>query len=484
MNSLFKHIQKKAAKNLKKSFYRNKMRSFKTIILFMTAGGVVCAAFNGIKYIYQEYAVSTAYVSLTYPQITSSQYPDSSRFTYYDFISLDRINEAIEMMKKNGKYENYTAEELEDSFYLYAYLTGDVSSTVSEMRSMGNDFSYIANEYKITYTQPHDYKNSNIFKRIFTPDYSNEFLQALMTVNNNRIKQLYGGMGGFENLISSADMSDYDYSEKIGVYKNKIEAIVNYLNEMGNTSVGFVSEEHNKTLQDIISEYKMLSSNKLDGISSFIDASGLTKDKEVAINKLNINLENNNLKLKMYDDECKINEYAQSSYDHTFTENLIVVTNDEEKGLYQARPKTAFDTIVEQKHTAQENYVDKKQKVTELTDEITVFGKLNQDQTEYARLCSKCDELIKEFEEAFASLNTEASSVVSSYYNETNKDFLTSRVERKSVFTTGFMVQLGLDFCLGAVIMFIVYALLEITRNIKTQNNTRIKIKRFKEQSN
>jgi hypothetical protein len=191
----------------------------------MLVFGILASIAYFVKYAYVEYAVSRAHVVLNYPGIAESQYPDGSRFTYYDFTCDENLDEALKIMQSRGKYMNFTVDDIRDNFFIYSYLDGSAVSSVSAARSEGNDFSYVANEYKITFIQPHDYKNPSIIGMIFCRDDSKEFLQVLVDVNKAKIAQKLGGINGFKTLTDAPDEVNYDYIEEVNVFKTKETAL-------------------------------------------------------------------------------------------------------------------------------------------------------------------------------------------------------------------------------------------------------------------
>ena len=483
MNRGLDTIRKQTRKDIKKVFYRSRMHGFKLLVCLMLAGALVSSGLYALRYVYINYAVSRARISLTYPEITFSQYPDGSRFTYYDFIAPERLKEALVIMQDHGAYMHLTVDDIKDNFYVYSYMDGSVADTVSEVRSGGNDFSYVANEYKITFVQPHSHEGETFWERCFEQDRSSAFLRVLMQVNHAVIAREHSGANGFRSVVAFDDGSAYDYSERVDVYKNKIGAAVNYLSQLGRESSNdFISEKYDRTLQDLIGEYKILNSNKLDSISSFIDASGLCVDSEVATNKLNVNIESNTVKYLKYSDAFFINSYAQSAYDHTFTENLIVVTHDDNDGLYQARPKTAFDTVVTQKHEAKQNAVERQEKIRDLSADVALFGTVSGDPDEYGRLCDKCDELFTDFDAEYRALSEKAAKVVQQYLDEINEGYLHVQVEKKNIVSKEFLMKLAFVFCVGAVMVFIAYSTAVSIRDGRRQKAKARRLKRLREE--
>lgn len=448
------------AKRLKRAFYKGKITKFKRLTSIMLVAGLLASVFYFFRYAYLEYAVSRAEIVLTYPEIAQSRYPDGSRFTYYEFIDDARVEEALEIMRADGKYENFTAEDLRGKFYLYSYLDGSAVDTVSSVRSEGNDFSYVANEYKITFVQPHDYKNRNIIKKLFTPDYSDEFLKALVEVNRRKIAEQSGGINGFKSLTEVSNLDGYDYSEKLRIYKTKIYAIIEYLDYLNKKESGFVSSAYDMSIKDIEGKYDFLITNRLDGISNFIESSGISKDIELVSNKLNVNIENNTLKTNKYRDRAQINTFAMTNYDHTFTENLINVVQNKEYGLYQARPKTAFDTVVQQKHEAEEAVAEYTAKINEFNTELQRYSSIVQTPEEHSRLTQKCEELMAAFEAEYTELSQLAGEVVTEYYNAVNENYLSAKISKKGLFTEAFLVKMGISFLIGAMLAFVTVVLI------------------------
>lgn len=446
-------------KRLKKLSYIGRTTKFKRTIALMLAAGVVCSAGFFGKVVYSEYAAARANVVLTFPQIAQSEYPDESRFTYYDFISDDKLAEALEIMRKDGKYLHYSVDDLREKFYIYSMMESSASSAVSSQRSEGNDYSYVSNEYKITFIQPHAYRSGNLFEMLFGKDYSEEFLNVLLDVNRQTIAEHMGGTKSFEKLTEVDDTDIYDYSEKLNVYRTKINTIRSYLKSLISNDPDFVYEDENLTLSDVESKYEFLITNSLDGISDFVESSGISDDLEQMTNKLNVNIENNTLKFNKQWDRSGNNQYAIKNYDQTFTENLINVIQNKEYGLYQARPKTAFDTVVVQKHDADESVARYAVQITKYKTELSIYNEVEQTEKEHARLVEKYERLMAGFEEEYKELSDVARRVVKEYYNDKNETYIEAVVKPRNVITKSLIMKMGIVFMIACMFMFVVMTL-------------------------
>ena len=209
------------------------------------------------------------------------------------------------------------------------------------------------------------------------------------------------------------------------------------------------------TVKDIEGKYSFLIDNRLDGISNLIDSSGLSTDAELASNKLRVNIENNKLKYDKFIDRSAINSYAMSNYDQTFTENLINVIQNEEYGLYQARPKTAFDTVANQKHSADESVAEYGAKVTILNDDLIKYGTATQTPEEYSRLSEKCESLLSDFEAEYKELATDANSIIEEFHNHINENYITYKITKKGLISKNLIIKMGAVFFIGAMLAFI-----------------------------
>ena len=425
------------------------------IIILMLIWGLIFAGAYTCKYFWRNYAVSRASVLLLYPEIANGQYPDGTRFTYYDLVSDEKINKALDIMRQKDKYKDYKLKDILANLKVYSKLEESIKDRVEYQNKSGNKYSYVANEYKILFAQPHDKYSKNVLKRIFTPNYSTEFMQELMEVNQTEFAETYGGIGGFRKMIALDDESDYDYLERVEMYDTKINSAIDYLNYVNKRAGGFRSEKYNRSIADSIGELKLLSKNQLNSISSFILSSGVTKDYDVTINKLNTNLEVNTVKYQKANDLAGINEYAQNAYDHTFTENLIVVAMSDSDGLYQARPKTAFDKVVDSKNKARQKAAEYGAKINSTNRNIGGFTAAQEQTEEYSRLCTKCEELLKDFEGQYSGIVADAEKVLDEYFQTKNSGFFDYRVEKRNPFSAKYFMKLLVSFITGMIAVLI-----------------------------
>ena len=293
--------------------------------------------------------------------------------------------------------------------------------------------------------------------------------------------QTLGGSAGFALLSAPVSVGDYDYSEEVGVYKTKINNIISYLKYLDKQQPDFVSETTGLTLNDLKGKYTFLISNALDGINNFVESSGISKDLEQTTNKINVNIENNRLKFNKEFSKVEINKFAMHNYDQTFTENLINVIQNENYGLYQARPKTAFDTVSRQKYEAYESVSEYDTKIHIFENELDIYANVITTPEEHTRLTQKCESLIAAFKDEYASLTETANEVIEEYFNSTNENYITAKITRKGLINKKAIVKSGIAIGIGALLAFVIVVMntsAEAKRKIKEKKKLINAIKR------
>ena len=196
-------------------------------------------------------------------------------------------------------------------------------------------------------------------------------------------------------------------------------------------------------------------SNSLDGINNFVESSGISKDLAQATNKINVNIENNTVKLNKSQSKVEINSFAMQNYDQTFTENLINVIQNEQYGLYQARPKTAFDTVSRQKYEAYESVSKYETKINIFQNELNIYENVITTPEEHSRLTEKCDNLMATFKKEYSDITEISNEVVEEYFNVTNENYISAKITPKELINEKNIIKAGIAFALGAFLAFV-----------------------------
>lgn len=449
----------KLVRGINKQMRTAKRNRYRRLIAFCLIGGIIVSGIFAIKNLYSNFYLSSAHLSFVFPEISLGKYPDGTRFSSYDLINKDRVGEALESLHEQGIYTQYEPEDLLEHINVYNYLEKSMQTTVNYMRTQGSDYSYYGSEYEIYFAQPLKFsitRPQSLFG-LLEGDHSAKFLEELMEKNSEFIKENHAGGNGFHNLVTVENMKDYDYSEKVAVYDSKLNFALNYLTAQNTDSNGFVSPKNNLGFFDLKNAFQVLRDEKLNQLSSFINSSHLTSNINLLSNKMKIAIESNTTEYLKKSDEMQINKYAQMNYDHTFTENLIVISANEDNGLYQARPKTAYDTVVQQLLTAEGDAAEYSVAIREDNNDLYEYSLVTTTTDEYARLCDKAETLITEFDKEYHELMNTASVTIDDYINHRNNDIFSKDINHISLINSSFLMKLAIAFAFGAGAALILY---------------------------
>lgn len=357
-------------------------------------------------------------VSYVYRGSENGLYPDGHRLLRDDLIDIDRINEALEAMRAKGWYEDISAEKIQKNLSVREFLTNPVQDRVQTLRAQGESYTYYNNEFIITFTQPTTLhlKDSSDFFGLLRDDRSKEFVEELVkaVLVDFSINHTEGDI--FTNFANYMQIGDADYTKIVDAYSDQVELCVNYLTRKKATDSTFVSDTTGLSFDDLIIAYQSLKDVQISRLQKYASSGKVTRSLDELINQFKVDIENQNLVEKKKLDESNLAKGAMLEYDHTFSENIIIVSVNEENGLYQARPKTAYDTVTQRSLDAgvaaslAKNAADNKEElITEYNASMNtgdVSAKVAEAEAlvsdvyaEYDRLCALSSQTIRDYQD-------------------------------------------------------------------------------------
>lgn len=464
--------------SLKRTSYSLLATNWRSTVKKALLFGLLCSLlFTGFNY-YQGYAAASATVSIVYPEIADGTYPDGSRFTMYSFADEAAVSDVLEDMQAEGKYTFLTVEDLMQGISVTAVMDSSVGETVTSMQSEGNDYSYYSSEYRIGFTQPRVGERFSPLQ-FFESDHSMEFLQRLVQYKQTEIAELSGGYFSFERLTGITVPDTLDYDEWVTSFDTNNRIIRGFLREIGRTAGDFHSFSTGKSINDLVGLFTTMGEERLSEISNYIKNSGLTKDRESFLNKLNAQIENTTLKYSKAQNEAAINRYAMDRYDHTFTENLLIVATSEVTGLYQARPKTVFDTVADQYNDANDLSIQYASDLRDMQEDLTVYQGIEENSAEYRRIVARCETLIDDYEADYRSLCETARATLADYLAVHNNGYLSYKVETDPLFSLSFVFRIAAVFVVGALVVVMLHIMLTPLNDRRELSRRRRKMQRI-----
>lgn len=410
---------------------------------------------------FNTYYSANARISLIYPNSEKGYYPDGSRFNMYDILSDDVIEKAVQDYNNEYEGRDLTVQEAKMSTRVNYYLAGAVQDRVQNALYMGQQAAYYTNEYIIIYrpVRIFDIKRpSDLFGVIHDVD-SDLFMQKLQESYNHYFMNTHTEMNTIPKITQSITSEDYDYIEIADLYDRKINMYINYLASKNQEDETFRSRVTGVSFNDLITGFQSLKDVKIRNLISFVSSSKITKNVDEVVNKYRTMIERGQLEYRRLQDESDFAAKAMNLYDHTFDGNIVIVGMNEELGLYQSRPRTAFDSITKRSLEAGVQAKDKLNDILEYERLISEY--LNNDipPEEKQRLFEIADGMIAEIDEEYNNLVSISNKTVDDYLIYKCNNFINYTKIPKQYFNYSVAIRAAIVFG-GVFVMLLAFLML------------------------
>ena len=155
--------------NLLKYIWRK--RKFVAVVSIL-----ITLIYYGINCFYT-YFSETGTISFIYPSSENGRYPDGTRFNIYDLMSEQVLQGTVDIYNERTGKKPIALADIENAIEIDEILPYGIHTKVQDARNSGQDYSYFANEYRVTVAPISGVYNrgvSNLFGVI--PDVDNKFL--------------------------------------------------------------------------------------------------------------------------------------------------------------------------------------------------------------------------------------------------------------------------------------------------------------------
>lgn len=423
--------------------------------VLLIGGLIVCVAYLVIgSFVFS----NQVHVSLVYPGAENGLYPDGQRILRNDLIETDRINEALAEMQQKGWYTDYTAETVRSQLTIKEYLSNPVQEKVDKLLTEGMEYTYYNNEFIITFTQPlklHLTDPSDLFG-LLRRDCTKEFLEALLRADTKELISQHSEEGIFIDFANYMEVNNEDYRGFINAYTDKALLCENYLVKKKNEDATFVSESTNLSFDDLITAYESLTNVQIERLNKFTFSEKVCRSLTETVNLYKVEIENCNLTKLKAQDEYTISHSAMLEYDHTFSENIIIVAVNEDDGLYQARPKTAYDSMTQRALNAGVRASNSENTATDyqrLIDDYIMS--MTGSPSEVQRKLNAAEEMKEAIIAEYDRLVQLTSDTISDFLLKKNQGYMESTMVEKTL-SLGKVIKIGMAFCFGILIAWLV----------------------------
>lgn len=396
------------------------------------------------------YQMRVAYV---YPGAENGLYPDGQRLLREDLIKPECIEEALAVMRSKGWYTDLTVKQIQDNLSVREYLSNPVQAKVEALRAEGREYTYYNNEYIIVFKQPMalHLKDSTDFFGLMREDRSKEFVEALHRANVSSFLREHTEGNVFVDFSRYLELGTADYDQIIDIYTDKATLCQNYLRKKQQENNTFVSGSTGMSFDDLIIAYQALIDVHVTRLYKYTSSLKLTMALEERLNRYKVDIENLELHANKKMDEHDIAEGAMMEYDHTFSENIIIVAVNEENGLYQARPKTAYDTVTQQALNAGVDSSTARNTASQadwMIDEYKTGMSAPSVDTKMEAARQMASELYAEYDR----LAKVTAATIDDYITVTNRNYIKTNNVPVAAISTGAIMKAGAAFVIGVCI--------------------------------
>lgn len=391
-------------------------------------------------------------VSFIYPSSEKGQYPDMTRLNIYDFVSDEVLEGAVELYNEE-KGTELEAGDIKNKIIVNEYVPSSLADDVQTARLSGEDYFYFANEFNISCKPMRKFK-ANDFVHLFglIPNIDSKIMsEKLYESYAEYFMNSHTEMNIIPRLATEIDYSNYDYLETASVFESKINMYIDYLEAKNEENGSFMSKTTGMTFNDLIVELKNLKNLKIENLKGFVSASKIAKDTELYINKLRAENENLTLMYNKYQGEADVARTAMNAYDHTFEENIVITGMNDEIGLYQARPKTAYDTITKRALDCGVKATSILKDIEENNRLISIYSQAVIDSNESERLHDIIEKMISEIAASCETLTDNANKTVEDFLNEKSSDYLRRSISDKSYISLPIIINCAVIFAVSAI---------------------------------
>lgn len=263
-------------------------------------------------------------VALNYEEATRGLYPNNTRFNISLIKSEDVLDRAI---AKAGLEGQITALDMAD------HITA-LASNVNGMQLPSDTTSYkIATTYTITYE-----KNDELGPRISAKDMLGLIVEAYKEVFYEDYTYVEVGIAP-----DWSECGEQEYMEIGSFFEKECQKLRRFLNTNANENGTFRSARTGETFTSLRQKVDNFITIDLEKYDSYVLQSGLSKNRERYISKLEYENFLKNIDYQKFMAEYQNRLHTIEIYDSALTAVVLIPTLDTQNNFYMSRTKVAID---------------------------------------------------------------------------------------------------------------------------------------------
>ena len=370
-----------------------------------------------------------AFIALNYEEATKGLYPNQTRFN----ISLIKSDEVLERaIEKAGMTDKITSQAMADNITVWA-------ASVDGMQLPSGTTSYkIATTYTITYT-----RNDELDDRISTKDMLSLIVAAY--------KEVFYEKYTYVDVALSPDWSECDEQEYMEIgsfFEKECNKIRRFLKSRANENGTFRSESVGESFVSLRQQIDNFINIDLEKYDSYVLQSGLSKNRQRYISKLNYQNFLKNINYQKYMAEYQNRLHTIDIYDSALTAVVLIPTLDTQDNFYMSRTKVAIDyqaTSAESANSAANNTMG------QIQQNNYAIQQMESPTASSASSVATAEDMIRTMQSKISDIVEKTKVINKEYVRYKTKNYLTVSFEQLSLMdelSIKWAVMLGgLTFC-------------------------------------
>jgi hypothetical protein len=377
-------------------------------------------------YMYQQKKnTATSTLTLNYEEAAKGLYPNSTRFS----ISLIKSQEVLDRVIDKAGLEGITAEELAENI---------TAKGVSIYNGQNSTSDYnIATSYVITYEK--------------NPEISRMTADEMMKLIIQAYKEVFYEKYAYGKTDIVCDLEDYEeleYVEIADLFEREGNKISRYLKAKINENGTYQSETTKETFTSLKKLIDNFMDVDLEKYSSYIIQTGLAKDRDKYVSKLQYQNELLDVNYQKYMGEYTIRLSSIDIYDAALTSVVLIPTIDTLDEFYMSRTKVGIDYQAESAKSASSRANDIKEEIDENNYVISMLKEQSSQED-----IQKAEDMIAQMKATLENITEKTVVTNREYIRYKTKNYLTVTVSELSIadlFSVKWMLLVGAAF-LGVI---------------------------------
>ncbi len=254
-----------------------RLRRGVALILGLAFTGLALGIIASLVVTTKQPAVSTLRVTFGFPGFERGMYPNDTKFQPDDIRAPDVINEAINRLGIKSREADF-ASRIRGSIGISGIVSPNIIKERDRLRAAGQTLpAYIPDEYEISISLPRDFpldiRQRELLLAEIVHSYQEKFRRTYVELPPQ-----------FGNAFAS--LKDADYVEYELILTKESQALTAFLQQQILLAKQFRSPTNNLSFQDLLKESELFSQIRLNDVLAPIYISGLSKDRDFALVKM------------------------------------------------------------------------------------------------------------------------------------------------------------------------------------------------------